>query len=507
MRPIAEGFTDKLKASILLSDVFRHYGIEVKKQGKDFVCLSPFREERTPSLGIDDRKGLWIDRGDTNNKGDAITFIQLHDGVEYPQAVESLAQIANIPMEYKPMSENAQRWQAKSNMLFKVNAWAVEQFQKGLLESGEGVDYICNQRQITPDTIKEFGVGFTPGGFRYIRSLASNEQINALVDADLLIRKINDNGKKTLYDKFFGAERIMFPIKNTQGKVVAFGGRKLDTNDDPKAPKYTNTAETNIYKKGNELYGLYETLSKNKNAPEKIVIVEGYIDVLSMHQNGIGVAVSSNGTALTPEQVSKAFRYTDHVQFCFDGDSAGFKAAEKAMDTAMPFLEDGKSASFVLLPQGHDADSILRGHGAEVMQDILNKAVSVADFTMVRAKFGLDMQSEKDISIAAQRIVFMVSRMPIGLMRDRTATVVGEQLNINPQQLLKTIDRVSDQRMKEEKERELKRESYKQQPSAKNTTPTNNNATIGGVNTGLTQQTADGQSKKKPAPPMMKNSF
>ena len=453
MRPIADGFSEKLKTLVPLSDVFTACGIELKKSGNGLACLSPFRDERTPSLHVNDRDGVWNDFGDNTLGGDHYSFLTRYEGLSFPDAITRLAQIGQVPVEYKALDEKAKRWHGKTSDIYNANEWGAKAYFNYLKNSQEGIDYICGQRGINKETIIEFGVGFAPGGWRSLRSLATNEQLNPLVDADLLIRS-EKNGKKSLYDKFFNAQRVIFPIKNTSGKVVGFGGRKLDNDSDSRSPKYINTAETLVYKKSNELYGLYETLKKHNNKPGSIIVSEGYLDVLTMHQNGITNATSSNGTAITSEQIKSAFKYTDNIKFAFDGDPAGIKAAFKAMDEALPMLEDGRSIGFVFTPVGEDPDSLIRKHGVNAMKQLINNPVDLAGFLAYRAKFELDMSNEEHISIAAKRTVDLVSNMPMGIMRDRAATMMGKDLGVAPERLLFTIDKVANERLQAKEEQQ-----------------------------------------------------
>ncbi|MEA1987827.1 MAG: DNA primase [Pseudomonadota bacterium] len=448
MASFSPNFIDRLKQQVLLSDVMKSYNISLKKQGARFVCLSPLREEKTPSFSVDDQKGLWCDFGNGGHGGDAIKFIMEFENKDFPQAVECLAEIGHVPLEYSEEQTNSvgKKQAPNANASYKdltnINAWAAGQFHQSLMNNTKAQQYATQERGLSPEIIERFGIGYAPDNFRFLRSQVSPEYQGALITADLLAVSHKD-GKNNVYDKF--RDRLIFPIRDLKGNSIAFGGRIIDSQKD--APKYLNSAETLIFKKGKTLYGLYESLTANRN-PEKIIMVEGYMDVAKMHQEDFDSTVSTNGTAVTPDQVALAFRHTDHIQFAFDGDKAGFKAASKAMDNAMSHVVDGKTISFVFFPLGHDPDSILSQQGGAKMQELIDNAISLSDFTYLRITQGLNIELEQNLSKVAKNAVDILSQMPNGIYRDAVAVKIGDRLSLTPERILKAVDEHVQKRQK-----------------------------------------------------------
>lgn len=438
MAKFEDTFIDKLKTSIPLSQVIASFGHSLKSDGGGrFKCLSPFRDEKTASFKINDVTNSWCDFGDGNRGGDAIGFIQESNSCGFVEAIETLAQIGSIPLEYAPDNQpRASQVKSKANAqdLIRVNDWVANIFAKQFAQDPSTQDYAKNTRGLTQESIERFSIGHAPDGYGFLRDQVDKNYHSALITADLLTR--SERNTSSIYDKF--RDRLMFPIKDLQGKTVGFGGRTLS--DNPNQPKYLNSAETAAFKKGRTLYGLYETLQADRK-PASITVVEGYLDVIKMHQSNFQNTTSTNGTAVTLEQVALAFRFTDHLTFAFDGDAAGLKAAYKAMDNSLPHVVDGKSVDFVFFPKGHDPDSILTlENGQKEMKKLIGSALSLSDFAYARITQNLDIRAERNLSQMAKNAVDVISLMPNGIYRDSVVSKISQKLSLEPARILKAVD-------------------------------------------------------------------
>jgi len=463
-------FINELKERIPLSTVIESYGIALKKKGALLTCHSPFREEKTASFDVNDAQGVWIDRGDADRGGDALRFIMEYDNKPFNEAVHHLASIGGIPVVYDQNSnfdpQKAAHFNQKRTDIKAVHTSVANLYHQALTHqvNANAFQYLT-QRGLTADTISKFSIGYAPDDNRFVRSRADTKLLNPLVDGGILIRGENSQTKKKfLFDRF--QDRIMFPIKEMSGDIVGFGGRDLNGKSDA---KYLNTPETIAYKKGRNLYGLHEAIQADKN-PESLIIVEGYMDVCKMHQYGFVNTASNSGTSITLEQVSLAFRYTDQLTFAFDGDTAGIKAAYKAMDNALEWTKEGKTLNFAFMVEGEDPDSILSKHGAQGMNKILSEAISLSEFAVYRAMNGLDPEKEADLSQIAKNTVEIISKMPDSLYRDSVAAKMSDALSLPKERILETVDRLTAEKKSLKAQQMQKKPNITQENSA-NTTP------------------------------------
>lgn len=371
MSRFGEDFIEELRARILLSDVIGKR-VKLHRRGRQALGLCPFHNEKSPSFNVYDEDGHYHCFG-CSQHGDAISFVMKTEGLSFPDAVEKLAREAGIALpQIRP--EEAGRYQRRQD-LHSVLAFAARYFQQHLNGSdGRAARAYLDHRMVGAKAVQQFRLGFAPDRRNGLREALIQEKIpeSLAIEAGLLI-KPEDRGE--CYDRFRG--RLMFPILDRQGRVIAFGGRLLS--EDKNKPKYLNSPETPLFHKSRELYGLsFAAMSaREKN---RLIIVEGYMDVIALWEKGIEQAVAPLGTALTEEQLGLLWRYVAEPILCFDGDNAGEKAAARASERALPILKPGLSCKIAWMPKGEDPDSFVRGQGAGSFLNHLEKAEPLADF-------------------------------------------------------------------------------------------------------------------------------
>ena len=350
--------------------------VPLKKAGSSYKACCPFHDEKSPSFNVSSTKQFYHCFG-CGASGDAIKFLMEYDGLSFVEAVEALASQYGmvVPREQRtPAQQKAQQVkQQQQRDLYDVMHLAAKFYRHQLrdhAQSAEAKEYL-KQRGLSADIAKEFVIGFAPPGWdSLVKGLSADQKLQQqLVEVGMLVEK--EDGKK--YDRF--RHRIMFPIRDGRGRVVAFGGRVLG--DDQ--PKYLNSPETPIFHKSYTLYGLYE-MRQTRQKFTNILVVEGYMDVVALAQFGIRNAVATLGTATTVEHLELLFRQVTEVVFCFDGDSAGLKAAWKALELALPMMEKERSVKFLFLPQGEDPDSMVRKDGMDGFNNRASNALSLSEF-------------------------------------------------------------------------------------------------------------------------------
>ncbi|MEM9337949.1 MAG: DNA primase [Bacteroidota bacterium] len=358
---ISPASIEEIKNRVVIVDVVGDF-VTLKRSGSSFKALSPFSNEKTPSFYVVPSKGIFKDFS-SGKGGDAITFVMEIDGLSYVEALKYLAGKYGIEIVEEEQTDEAQQAQNKRESLYIVLGFAAEYFQEVLHESEEGKSIgltYFKERGFSEETIKKFGLGYSKELWDGLlnAALKNGYQKELLEEAGLIITKEHKS-----YDRF--RSRVIFPIHNVSGKTIAFGGRILIKND--KQPKYINSPESELYHKSKVLYGLYQ--SKNDIRKENnCFLVEGYTDVISMHQAGISNVVSSSGTALTEEQVRLMRRYAENVTVIFDGDAAGIRASLRGIDL---LLQGDLNVKAVALPEGEDPDSYARNLGASGFQDFI----------------------------------------------------------------------------------------------------------------------------------------
>lgn len=404
--------------------------VKLKKAGSNnYQACCPFHHEKTPSFTVSKNKQFYHCFG-CGAHGNAISFLMEYDKLEFLEAVEELADFLGLDVPREQSSENKDRRppinsQTKRD-LYGLMTDIATAYQKELPSSVPAQAYL-QKRGLTPEIIQRFGIGFVPDSFDFVlRKFGQNkEDQKKLIELGMLSQ--NERGK--IYDRF--RHRIMFPIRDRRGRTIAFGGRVLGD----EKPKYLNSPETVTYHKGNELYGLHEVLQVQEN-PECLLVVEGYMDVVSLAQFGVNYAVASLGTATTPEQLQQAFRVTEQVVCCYDGDRAGREAAWRALENGLALLEDGRQLKFIFLPDGEDPDTFIRQYGKSAFEDFLKNALSLSDFLFQQLLLQVDLSSKEGKSKLAALAIPLINRISGEMLRLYLRDILAKKLGLIDQHQL-----------------------------------------------------------------------
>ena len=417
MARIPDAFIDDLLAR---SDIVEVVGsrVPLKRQGKEYAARCPFHDERSASFTVSPTKQFYHCFG-CGAHGTAISFLMNYDRLEFLDAVEELAKRAGmeVPRETNPRS---QQQQDDSRDLYTALDAASRFFQKHLEGSDKARAYL-DGRGVDADTRARFAIGYAPDGYSALKdALGKDERRMKLLDRAGLFSK-NDRGH--VYDKF--RDRVMFPIFDRRGRVIAFGGRVMQKDD---GPKYLNSPETALFHKGRELYGLWQVRQANQKI-ERLIVVEGYMDVVSLFQFGVTQAVATLGTATTPDHAELLFRNAPDVYFCFDGDRAGRSAAWKALESVLPRMKDGRQAFFLFLPDGEDPDSLVRQEGVDGFDARLRSATPLSEFFYASLSADVNLSSLDGKARLAERCKPLLAQIPDGafgdLMRQRLTELTG----------------------------------------------------------------------------------
>ncbi len=419
---IPQSFIDDL---LNRSDIVEVVGsrIQLKKTGKNYSALCPFHKEKTPSFSVSPDKQFYYCFG-CGAGGNALGFVMDHDQLDFPQAVEELAKRAGMEVPREDSGRKHKPRQPVDSPLYPLLAAAADYYRQALKSHPTrkaAVEYLKG-RGLSGVIARDFGLGFAPPGWDNLMKHLGGDalQQKALIDAGLLIEN-TENGKR--YDRF--RDRVMFPIRDSRGRVIAFGGRVLG--DDK--PKYLNSPETPVFHKGQELYGLYEARQANRDLDE-IMVVEGYMDVIALAQQGLRNAVATLGTATSEEHLKRLFRIVPSVLFCFDGDAAGRKAAWRALEATLPNLQDGRRARFLFLPDGEDPDTLVRAEGTDAFRArIQQHSQPLADYFFQQLSDEADPRSLEGKAHLATLAAPLIEKIPgnnlRALMRQRLAEITG----------------------------------------------------------------------------------
>ena len=399
--------------------------VPLKKKGREYTACCPFHNEKTPSFTVSPSKQFYHCFG-CGVHGSAISFLMEYEHLDFVEAVESLADSMGVVVPREKGSKGpseAQRQRSKD--LYTLLEDASDYYQLQLKNSTPAIDYLKN-RELSGEICKRFNLGYSLAGWDHIlkhfaQSPSSNNySTQQLIDSGLVIKK--DDGKT--YDRY--RDRIMFPIRNRKGQVIGFGGRVLG--DD--LPKYINSPETTVFHKGRELYGFYEA-RKNTQKLERIVVVEGYMDVIALAQFGISYAVATLGTATTQEHIKQLFRAVPEIIFCFDGDRAGREAAWRALENAMPVMQDGKEIRFLFLPDGEDPDTQVRKIGKEAFEENYQKASSLNGYFVENLHERFNITSDEGKARFIEEASKLLQLMPDTLIKDQLITRLAKQTSID----------------------------------------------------------------------------
>lgn len=410
---IPQSFIQDLLNRLDIVDVVERY-VPLKKAGANYMACCPFHGEKTPSFSVSPTKQFYHCFG-CGVHGTAISFVMEYQGLGFVEAVEELARSAGMSVPQEAMAEKHRS--AQSADLAEVMLQATRYYRDELKRTPGAIEYL-KRRGLSGEVAARFGIGYAPQGWQSLRDAFPDYDAKSLVQAGLVIE--GENGKR--YDRF--RDRIMFPIINQRGSVIGFGGRVLDQGE----PKYLNSPETPLFEKGQELYGLYQARKAIRDA-DRVLVVEGYMDVVALAQHGIEYAVATLGTATTPTHVQKLLRQSDSVVFCFDGDAAGRKAAWRALENSLGQVADGKHLSFLFLPQGEDPDSYVRSNGKAAFEGMLGEALPLSQFLLRELTSQVDMQTQEGrahLLQLARPLLLQVAAPALSLMlRKRLAELAG----------------------------------------------------------------------------------
>ena len=425
---------DRIYAAANIVDIIGEY-VTLKRKGVNYQACCPFHNEKTPSFVVSPSKGVYKCFG-CGKGGNAVTFLMEHENITYPEALKMVAKRYGIEVKEKEMSEEEVRRNDDRESMFALNGWAADYFSNYLHHETEGMSvgmtYFRQKRGMTDATIKKFGLGFCPArGDRMSKdALAAGYKKEFLVSTGLSLERESDG---SLYDRF--RDRVIFPVHNISGRIVAFGGRTLRT--DKQVAKYQNSPESEIYSKKRELYGLYFA-KKAIQQQDFAIMVEGYTDVISMHQAGVENVVSSSGTSLTTEQIRLLNRFTKNITVIYDGDSAGIHASLRGIDM---ILKEGMNVRVVLLPEPEDPDSFARSHTASELQEYIR--ANEQDFLEFKAKLLLQDAEGDPIRKAAliADMVQSVSVIPDPIQRSVYIKECARIMDIDEQILISEVAR------------------------------------------------------------------
>ena len=419
---IPKNFIQDLLNRLDIVDVVERY-VPLKKAGANFVACCPFHNEKSPSFTVSQSKQFYHCFG-CGAHGTAIGFVMEHAGMGYVDAIKELAHNAGLEVpDERPAAGDAQKRSDQKNGqkvapdLYEVTQTATRYYREQLKLSPRAIDYL-KQRGLSGEIAAKFGIGYAPDDWQNLSAAFSDYQDATLGETGLVIS--NDEGKR--YDRF--RDRIMFPIINVRGQVIGFGGRVLDKGE----PKYLNSPETPLFEKGRELYGLFQA-QKAIRAEQCALVVEGYMDVVALAQHGVEYAVATLGTATTPYHIQKLLRLTEHIVFCFDGDQAGQRAAWRALENSLPYLQDGKRISFLFLPVEHDPDSYIREFGKAAFEQQIQEAMPLSAYLLREVGAGLDLRTQEGRNQLLQRAKPLLSAISAPttalLLRKEVAAVSG----------------------------------------------------------------------------------
>jgi DNA primase len=432
---IPRQFIDDLLARADIVDVVESR-VPLKKAGKNYQACCPFHTEKSPSFSVSPDKQFYHCFG-CGEHGNAISFLMEFDRLEFPDAIDELASQYSMevpreknnasPAQQKKQQQAYQQKQDDYELMSHISRFYQQQL-KVANDKETAVDYLKG-RGLSGEVVQRFGIGYISDAWDGVmKKFATNPQVTQqLVDLGMAIK----GEKNKPYDRFRG--RIQFPIRDKRGRVIGFGGRVLSDG----TPKYLNSPETRIYHKGQELYGLYEAKQATKQLT-RLVVVEGYMDVVALAQHGVDYAVASLGTATTPEQLQTLFRTVKEVICCYDGDRAGRDAAWRAMDNALPLIQDGFSLKFVFLPDGEDPDSLIRVQGQQAFEKILDHATPLSQFLFDNLASQAKSDSLEDKTKVIELFQPFLNKLPASTLKDSILT-----------QLANTFARGNEKRLEE----------------------------------------------------------
>lgn len=436
MARLPQAFIDQVLDRTDIVDVVDRR-VKLKKAGKNYSACCPFHQEKTPSFSVNPEKQFYYCFG-CGAGGNALGFVMDYERIEFREAIELLAHAAGIEMPAEEIDAPQVDHQKPLYEAMERATKLYEGFLRQHKDRGRVVDYL-KRRGLSGEVARDFRLGFAPEGWdNYMQTLSGEESIGHAVTAGLLIE--NDKGRK--YDRF--RDRVIFPIVNQRGKVIAMGGRVLGDGK----PKYLNSPETPLFSKSHELYGLHHIRKFAKNL-SRIVVVEGYMDVIALAQFGIHYAVATLGTSVGKPHLELLFRRVEQVVFCFDGDEAGRKAAFRGMEAALPMMEDGRQVKFLFLPEGEDPDTVVRSKGAQHLEHMFDTAAPLEQFVFEQMSADIDLTTMDGKARLSKLVAPYINQIPDGVYKTLLFKSLAERTDMDVESLrrLREVQEVSSSSM------------------------------------------------------------
>jgi DNA primase len=422
---IPREFIDLLLAKIDLVDLISLHVPLRKKSSSNYFARCPFHQEKSASFSVSQPKQFYYCFG-CGAHGNAIDFLMQHERLNFPEAIEALARQAGMEI---PHEKGSIKKQDSLIPLFEITEHAANYYYDQMRQSERAIQYLKN-RGISGQIARQFMLGYAPPGWSHLLDSFGKNAVDQkkLLDTGLIIKK-NEGG---YYDRF--RDRIMFPIHDQRGRIIGFGGRILDQGE----PKYLNSPETPLFQKGHELYGLYQVL-KSQRKIERLVLVEGYMDVIALFQHGILYAVATLGTATTAHHLQRLFRYTSEIVFCFDGDAAGRTAAWRALEVAFPLMHDHVQIRFLFLPEGEDPDSLVRKEGKDSFEERIATAHSLSAFFLQNLSKQNDMNTLEGRARFAAAALTYIKQLEPNLLQSMILDELSKRARIDIHELKKQL--------------------------------------------------------------------
>lgn len=424
---IPPDFIDDLLSRTDVVDVISSR-VTLKKTGQNYTGLCPFHTEKSPSFSVNQEKQFYYCFG-CQASGSALKFLMEFERLDFIAAVETLASKAGLEVPSSSPPGTSERLKKRKSIYEILDQSSV--LYQGFLRHHESRNTAVNylkQRGLSGEIARDFQLGYAPAGWdNLMGALAkTNHERDLLIESGMLIDN-SDEGKT--YDRF--RDRIMFPIRDIRGRVIAFGGRIIGDGK----PKYLNSPETPVFHKGRELYGLFESRRRNRKL-EQLIVVEGYMDVVALAQQGINYAVATLGTATSSDHLDRLFRTVSKLVFSFDGDKAGRGAAWKALQESLAFMRDGRSARFLFLPEGEDPDTLVRKEGKDKFEWRINQAPHLTDFLFDHLQEGLDMSSMEGKATLSQLSMPLIQKIPEGVFKQLVIGKLSELTGLSSEKLI-----------------------------------------------------------------------